>query len=101
MAKKCMTRRENKRERLVAKHQQTRDALKKIMKDPEASLEEKREAIKNYAKMPKDASKVRRTYRCQVTGRARGVWRKFKLCRHVINQAINNGIVPGFQKSSW
>ena len=101
MAKKSMVAREKKRARLVAKYAGKRAALKAILKDPNASDDDKWEAQIALQKLPRDASPVRQQRRCQVTGRPHAVYRKFGLCRNKLREAAMRGDVPGLVKSSW
>ncbi len=101
MAKKSMVAREKKRARLVAKYAEKRAALKAILKDSNASDDDKWEAQIALQKLPRDASPVRQQRRCQVTGRPHAVYRKFGLCRNKLREAAMRGDVPGLVKSSW
>ena len=101
MAKKSMVARENKRARMVAKYAEKRTALKAILRDPNASDDEKWDAQIALQKLPRDASPVRQQRRCQVTGRPHAVYRKFGLCRNKLREAAMRGDVPGLVKSSW
>ena len=101
MAKKSMVAREKKRARMVAKYAEKRAALKAILKDSNASDDDKWEAQIALQKLPRDASPVRQQRRCQVTGRPHAVYRKFGLCRNKLREAAMRGDVPGLVKSSW
>ena len=101
MAKKSMIAREKKRARLVVKYAEKRAALKAILRDSNASDEEKWDAQIALQKLPRDASPVRQQRRCQVTGRPHAVYRKFGLCRNKLREAAMRGDVPGLVKSSW
>ncbi len=101
MAKTSMIERETKRSKLVAKYAAKRTALKAIINSTTASDDEKWEAQIKLQKLPRDASPVRQTRRCQVTGRPHGVFRKFKLCRNKLREAAMRGDVPGLTKASW
>ena len=101
MAKKSMIARENKRARLVAKYAAKRAQLKAILKDENASDDEKWDAQIALQKLPRDASPVRQQRRCQITGRPHAVYRKFGLCRNKLREAAMRGDVPGLVKASW
>ena len=101
MAKKSMIAREKKRARTVAKFAGKRAELKAILKDANASDEEKDEAQLKLQKLPRNASPVRQLRRCQVTGRPHAVYRKFGLCRNKLREAAMRGDVPGLVKASW
>lgn len=101
MAKTCMTNRENKRAKLVKKHAARREELKKIISSQSAGYEEKMLASEKLQKLPRDSSPVRQRNRCQLTGRSRGVYRKFGLGRNKLREATMRGDVPGLRKASW
>ena len=100
MAKTSMIARENKRSKTVAKFAAKRAALKAILSDVNASDDEKWEAQVKFQKLPRDASPIRQQRRCQITGRPRGVYRKFGLCRNKLREAAMRGDVPGLTKAS-
>lgn len=101
MAKKSMIAREKKRTDTVARYAEKRAAIKAVLRDVNASDEEKWDAQMALQKLPRDASPVRRQRRCQITGRPHGVYRKFGLCRNKLREAAMRGDVPGLVKSSW
>lgn len=101
MSKLCMVNRESKRAKLVSKYADKRAALKKTIIDPKASYEEKAEAQAALQKLPRDSSPVRQRNRCELSGRPRGVYRKFGLCRNKLREATMRGDVPGLRKASW
>ena len=101
MAKKSMIAREDKRARTVAKYSAKRAELKAILKDPNASDDDKWDAQTKLQKLPRDASPVRQQRRCQLTGRPHAVYRKFGLSRNKLREAAMRGDVPGLVKSSW
>ncbi len=101
MAKTSMIEREKKRARIVAKFAAKRAALKAILQDPKASDEDKWAAQIKFQKLPRNASPSRQRGRCELTGRPRGVYRKFGLSRNMLRQAAMRGDVPGLVKASW
>jgi small subunit ribosomal protein S14 len=101
MAKTSMVERDIKRAKLVAKYAEKRAELKKIVLNPESSYEEKMEAQAKLQKLPRDSSPVRMRNRCALTGRPRGVYRKFGLGRNKLREATMSGNVPGLRKASW
>lgn len=101
MAKTSMINRETKRTKLVKKYATRRDALKATIASTKASYEEKQEAVIKLQKLPRDSSPVRQVNRCVLTGRARGVYRKFGLARTKLREATMRGDVPGLRKASW
>ena len=101
MAKTSMVNREIKRAKLAKQHGAKRDALKKIISSATASYEEKSEAVTTLQKLPRDSSPSRQRNRCELSGRPRGVYRKFGLGRNMLRKATMNGDVPGLRKASW
>jgi len=101
MAKLCMIKREIKRQKLVSRHFEKRSRYRAIIKDVNASPEEKWEAQEALQKLPRDSSPSRLSNRCRVTGRAHGVYRKFGLSRNCLRRSAMKGDVPGLKKASW
>lgn len=101
MAKLALKNREAKRAKLVAKFAAKRAALLAIINDAKASDEERDEARCKLQELPRNASPVRQRRRCALTGRPRGVFRKFGLCRNKLREAAMRGEVPGMTKASW
>lgn len=101
MAKKSMIARETKRNELVKKYAQKRNALKEIISNPNSSFEEKEAAVLQLQKLPRDSSASRVRNRCNLTGRPHGYYRKFGLCRNKLREATMRGDVPGLGKASW
>ncbi|MCS5709381.1 30S ribosomal protein S14 [Candidatus Berkiella cookevillensis] len=100
MASNRMMRREDKRIYLQ-RHREKREALKQKLSDPSLSIEEKYQVLSEMEKLPRDSSYVRLSHRCKLTGRARGVYRKFGVCRNMLRELAMRGEVPGLVKSSW
>ena len=101
MAKRSMIEREKKRARVVKRYAAKRAALKAVIRDPNASDDDKWDAQVALQKLPRNASPVRQQRRCQVTGRPHAVYRKFGLCRNKLREAAMKGYVPGLVKGSW
>ena len=101
MAKQSIIQRELKKQKLVAKYAQKREKLKAIVRDVNSTDEERFEAQQALQKMPRSSSKTRLQNRCEITGRPRGVYRKFKLCRNKLRKYAMDGKVPGLKKASW
>ncbi len=101
MAKTSMVEREKNRTRTVARYAVKRAQLKAIIKDVNVGDDERWEAQVKLQKLPRDASPVRQRNRCRITGRSRGVYRKFGLCRNKLREAAMRGDVPGLVKASW
>ena len=101
MAKKSMLEREVKRARTAAKYADKRKALKAIVNDRNAGQDQIDEALASLQKLPRDASPTRLRNRCALTGRPRGVYRKFGLGRNKLRDLAMRGEVPGVIKASW
>ncbi|MEE8482126.1 MAG: 30S ribosomal protein S14 [Acidiferrobacterales bacterium] len=101
MAKKSMLAREAKRARTVAKYAVRRLELKKKIKDPSVSYEDRYEATLALQKLPRNASPSRQRNRCALTGRPHGYYRKFHLSRNKLRELMMQGEVPGVVKASW
>ena len=101
MAKSSMVNRDIKRKKLVAKHATKRQELKKVLASTTASYEEKMDASAKLQKLPRDSSPSRVRNRCELTGRSRGVYKKFGLGRNKLREATMRGDVPGLRKASW
>ena len=101
MAKTSMVEREKKRAKIVKKYAAKRAELKRAVVDPKASLEERMDAQTKLQKLPRDASPTRQRNRCAISGRPRGVYRKFGLGRNKLREATMRGDVPGLRKASW
>jgi len=101
MAKLALINRNEKRKKLVAKFAKKRDALQAILDDPKASEETRYEARLKIQALPRNANKTRLRNRCALTGRPRGVYRKFGLGRNKLREFAMRGEVPGIVKASW
>jgi small subunit ribosomal protein S14 len=101
MAKTSVVEREKKRDRIQTKFAAKRKKLKAIVNDRGASDDDRWEAQIKLQKLPRNASPFRRRRRCSITGRPRGVYRKFGLARTKLREAAMRGDVPGLVKASW
>ncbi|HAX90626.1 MAG TPA: 30S ribosomal protein S14 [Rhodospirillaceae bacterium] len=101
MAKKSMIEKNNRRRRLTKQKATTRTTLKATIMDKDTSMEDRFEAVMKLAKMPRNSAKVRIRNRCELTGRPRGFYRKFKLSRIALRELASAGQIPGVIKSSW
>ena len=101
MAKKSSINKNLKRISKVKKYANVRDRLVAEIKDKDTSPEERFKKVLKLAELPRSSSKVRIKNRCETTGRSRGVYRKFKLCRNEIRRMASFGEIPGLVKSSW
>jgi len=100
MAKLALINKQDKRKKLVAKYAKKREAIKAKM-SVNATPEERMDAMKKLAKLPRNANPTRLHNRCSVTGRARGFSRLFGLCRQQVRTMASEGKLPGVRKSSW
>lgn len=101
MAKKSMIVKNQKRKALVEKYKKVRSELVAIVKDANASIESKMDAMAKLSKLPKNSSKVRIRNRCALTGRPRGYIRFFDLSRMAFRELALDGKLPGVKKTSW
>ena len=101
MAKLAVKLRNEKRKKTVEKFKAKRAQLLEILHDTRASDEAKEEARLKLQKLPRDASPSRIRNRCALTGRPRGVYRKFGLARNKLRDLALKGEVPGVIKASW
>jgi len=101
MAKVSAVERNKRVARLIKKYANRRNKLKAIIKDPATSPEERFEAVLKLNELPRNSSPIRYRNRCEVTGRPRGVYRKFKLGRVMLRDLASRGQIPGMVKSSW
>ena len=100
MAKKSKLIRHARQQELIAKYADKRAELKKAMKNSKSN-EEYELARKALLKLPVDSNPVRLHNRCQLTGRPRGYYRDFGLCRNQLRKLAHEGALPGVVKSSW
>ncbi|WP_131110490.1 30S ribosomal protein S14 [Sulfuricystis thermophila] len=101
MAKLALKNREAKRAQLMDKYAAKRAELKAIISDAKLSDEERMQARLKLQSLPRNSSPVRQRNRCVLTGRPRGVFRKFGLCRNKLRDIAMRGEVPGMIKASW
>ena len=101
MAKLGLINREAKRRKMVEKYKAKRAALEAIVSDESRSEDERFEARLKIQALPRNSSPVRLRNRCQLTGRPRGVFRKFGLGRSKLRDFVMRGEVPGMTKASW
>ncbi|CAL8412643.1 unnamed protein product [Sargassum natans] len=100
MAKKSMIQRERKREKLVSRYMERRQFLLLELKKT-TNFVQQMQINRKIQKLPRNSSKIRLRNRCWRTGRTRGVYRDFGLCRHMIREMALNCILPGVKKASW
>jgi small subunit ribosomal protein S14 len=101
MAKTNMLQREKRRLKAAKKYAVKRASLKELIRDPKTSPDERAAAQVRLQQQPRDASQMRQRKRCAITGRSRGVYRKFGLARVKLREAANRGEIPGLAKASW
>jgi small subunit ribosomal protein S14 len=101
MATKSAIAKQKRREKMVALKWTKRQQLKSIVLNQNKTEEERLIAQAQLNRLPRNSSPVRLRNRCQITGRSRGVLRKFKLSRLTFREMANNGMIPGIVKASW
>jgi small subunit ribosomal protein S14 len=101
MAKLALVNREQKRRDLVEKYSNKRKELLVIIQDQNIAEEERFAARLKLQQLPRNASPVRLRNRCALTGRPRGVYRKFGLGRTKLREIAMRGEIPGLVKASW
>ncbi len=101
MAKLALINREDKRRKMVKKFAAKRAELKAIINDVKRDDADRMDARMKLQSLPRNASESRLRNRCQLTGRPRGVFRKFGLCRNMIREIAMKGEIPGVVKASW
>ena len=101
MAKKSSIEKNNRRQRMTKNAAAKRAKLKAIIADKKKPMEERFAATIKLAEMPRNSSATRIRNRCEISGRARSVYRKTKMSRIAIRDFGSKGLIPGLVKSSW
>ncbi|MGO3131579.1 MAG: 30S ribosomal protein S14 [Alcaligenes sp.] len=101
MAKLSLINRDIKRVKLAEKFAAKRAELKATIDDQSKSDEERYEARLQLQQLPRNSNPTRQRNRCVVTGRSRGVFKKFGLTRHKVREMAMRGEIPGMTKASW
>ncbi len=101
MAKKCQFEKTKRLENLIKRYKTKREEIIKLMRNPDLTFDQRLEAYRKLAKLPRDASPTRYRNRCALTGRPRGYMRKFCLSRITFRELALEGKLPGVTKSSW
>lgn len=101
MAKTSQVNRNARREYLAKRDRAKRAALKDVVMDRSRPVEERFDATLKLAQLPRNGASVRIRLRCEVTGRSRGNYRKFKICRIALRELASSGQIPGMVKASW
>lgn len=101
MAKKSAIEKNKRRERLVRKYAEKRKQLLAVANDDSLPQEERFAARLKLAALPRNSAKVRVRNRCEITGRPRGYYRKFRMSRIALRELALVGQIPGMGKASW
>lgn len=101
MAKISQVNRNNRRAYMAGRDKAKRAALKAVVMDRARPVEERFEASLKLAQLPRNGSATRIRLRCELTGRSRGNYRKFRLCRIALRDLASTGQIPGVVKASW
>ena len=101
MAKLSSIQKNTNRLKLVEKFNKKRKTLKEKMMDKNITIEERLKIQNKMNDLPRNSASIRYRNRCKLTGRTRGVYRKFGLSRIKLRELTMNGSLPGVVKSSW
>jgi len=101
MAKKSAIEKNNRRKRLALRFAGRRASLKAIANDKTLPIEDRFAARLKLAELPRNSSPVRFRNRCELSGRPRGTYRKFKMSRIALRDLASQGLIPGMVKASW
>jgi small subunit ribosomal protein S14 len=101
MAKTSTVERNSKRRRMAKSLGNKRKKLKATIMDKSTNDEDRFAAVLKLAVVPRNSSKVRIRNRCELTGRPRATYRKFKMARNKLRELASKGQIPGMVKSSW
>lgn len=101
MSKLSSVERNKKRAKLAKEFASRRARLKSVIMNRETSPEERIAAVFKLAQLPRNSARNRYRNRCEVSGRPRGTYRKFKLGRVMLRDLASRGQIPGMVKSSW
>ncbi len=101
MAKTSSIEKNNRRRKMAKKFAGKRSRLKAIAMDKTKPMEERFAASLKLAALPRNGAASRIRNRCEVTGRARGFYRKLKMSRIALREQGAKGMIPGPVKSSW
>jgi small subunit ribosomal protein S14 len=101
MARLCKIEKDKRQRQLVDKYKTKRMKLRQKIRDKNLSFEEKLAVQRQMQELPKDSNRCRLRNRCLITGRARGVYRKFGLSRNKLRELGMVGYIPGLRKASW
>jgi small subunit ribosomal protein S14 len=101
MAKKSSVEKNNRRIRRSKQYAKRWDRLREVARDKSIPAEERFDAQLRMAELPRNTNPTRIRNRCELTGRSRAVYRRFKLCRIALRDLASVGLIPGVTKSSW
>lgn len=101
MAKKSSIERNDKRRKMAKEYGSRRAKLKAIIMNKETPIEERFDAMQRLNKLPRNSAKIRFRNRCELTGRPRAFYGKFRISRLALRELANKGQIPGVIKSSW
>ncbi len=101
MAKISTVVKNEKRKKMALKQAKVRAELRKMVINEELSPEEREAAMIKLSRLPRNGSATRVRNRCEETGRPRGYYRKFGICRIKLRELGHRGLIPGLTKSSW
>ena len=101
MAKKSKIVNNQHKIKLSNRFYEKRKLLLEQINNPELSFNERQQYRLKLEKLPKNSNRIRVRNRCNVTGRPRGVYRKFGLSRITFRELASNGLIPGVTKASW
>lgn len=101
MAKTSSVLKNKRRAKMIKQYSAKRAKLKAVVMNKELSLEERMQAQFKLAALPRNSAANRFRNRCDVTGRPRGYYRKFRMCRNMLRELGSFGQIPGLTKSSW
>ena len=101
MAKLSSINKNERRRKLVQKNAAKYAKLKAIANDESKDETERLIARLKLAEVPRNGNPTRIRNRCELTGRSRGYYRKFRLSRIMLRELANKGLIPGVIKSSW
>lgn len=101
MAKTSSVEKNKKRQRLTLQYKARRTSLKAIIQNKDVTDEDRFNAVLKLAQLPRNSAAIRVRNRCELTGRPRGYYRKYKLARVALRLMCSSGMIPGVVKSSW
>jgi small subunit ribosomal protein S14 len=101
MAKLSSVKKNEKRKKMASSLKAKRQLLKEQIYNKELPLDERFSLVLKLASLPRNSSKTRIRNRCELTGRPRGYYKKFKLSRNMLRELAGQGQIPGLRKASW